>query len=236
MASINPLLVFDLDGTLADTADDLVATLNVILAREGAPPVASAAARNMVGMGARKLIVEGFAADGRSLSPERLEELFVEYLDIYEKNIAVHSRLFPGVLASLDRFSAAGFSFAVCTNKSERPARKLMDELGVSGRFRAICGQDTFAWSKPDARALLSTIEKSGGDPAHAVMIGDSRTDISTARNARMPVVAVDFGYTDIPVHDLNPDRVISHFDELWTAVADLYPRAARQQGVTPRA
>ena len=229
MATLNPLLVFDLDGTLADTADDLVATLNVILAREGAPPVANAAARNMVGMGARRLISEGFAADGRTLAPERLEELFVEYLDIYERNIAVHSRLFPGVLASLDRFAAAGFAFAVCTNKSERPARKLMRELGVAERFRAICGQDTFAWCKPDARALLSTIAEAGGDPAHAIMIGDSKTDISVARNASVPVVAVDFGYTDVPVADLAPDRVISHFDALWSAVAELYPSSGRR-------
>jgi phosphoglycolate phosphatase len=229
MATINPLLVFDLDGTLADTADDLVATLNTILAREGAPPVANRDARNMVGLGARKLIIEGFAADGRTVTLERLEELFADYLDIYEDNIAVHSRLFPGVLASLDRFEQAGFSFAVCTNKSERPAIKLMKELGVDQRFRAICGQDTFAWCKPDARALLSTIEKSGGDPAHAIMIGDSKTDISVARNASVPVVAVDFGYTDVPVRDLNPDRVISHFEELWTAVADLYTAPTRK-------
>ena len=224
----NPMLVFDLDGTLADTADDLVATLNAILAREGAPPVANADARNMVGLGARRLIVDGFRADGREVSPERLEELFHDYLAIYEANIAVHSKLFPGVIESLDRFAAAGFDFAVCTNKSERPALKLMDALGVSSRFRAICGQDTFAWCKPDARALLSTIERAGGDPASAVMIGDSKTDISVARNANIPVVAVDFGYTEIPVRELGPDVVISHFDDLWTAVAEIHPTLNR--------
>jgi phosphoglycolate phosphatase len=223
----SPLLVFDLDGTLADTADDLVATLNAILAREGLPAVASADARNMVGLGARKLITAGFAASGATLPPDRLEELFDNYLELYEDNIAVHSRLFPGVIAALDRFEAAGFSFAVCTNKSERPAVKLITELGVADRFRAICGQDTFAWCKPDARALLSTIDRVGGDPAHTIMIGDSKTDISTAQNARIPVVAVDFGYTDIPVRDLAPDRVISHFEELWAAVADLYTASA---------
>lgn len=228
MTDKNPLLVFDLDGTLADTADDLVATLNAIMEREGAPPVANADARNMVGMGARKLIMLGFEAAGRTVAPERLEVLFRDYLDIYEANIAVHTRLFPGVLESLDRFERAGFDFAVCTNKSERPALKLMDALGVAGRFRAICGQDTFQWSKPDARALLSTIERSGGDPAHAIMIGDSRTDISAARNAKVPVVAVDFGYTDVPVRELGPDRAISHFDELWTAVAEIYTPPAR--------
>jgi phosphoglycolate phosphatase len=228
MTTKNPMLVFDLDGTLADTADDLVATLNAILAREGAPPVANADARNMVGLGARRLIVDGFRADGREVSPERLETLFHDYLAIYEANIAVHSKLFPGVIESLDRFAAAGFDFAICTNKSERPALKLMDALGVSHRFRAICGQDTFAWSKPDARALLSTIERAGGDPTRTVMIGDSKTDISVARNAGVPVVAVDFGYTEVPVRELSPDVVISHFDDLWTAVADVHPTLHR--------
>ena len=132
------------------------------------------------------------------------------------------------MIESLDRFAAAGFDFAVCTNKSERPALKLMDALGVSSRFRAICGQDTFAWCKPDARALLSTIERAGGDPASAVMIGDSKTDISVARNANIPVVAVDFGYTEIPVRELGPDVVISHFDDLWTAVAEIHPTLNR--------
>ncbi len=220
MNAPDPLLVFDLDGTLADTADDLVATLNAIMAREGSPPIALADARSMVGMGARKLISLGFAADGKTVTPERLEELFHDYLAIYEANIAVHSKLYPGVLSALDRFADAGFEFAVCTNKSERPALKLMNELGVSGRFRAICGQDTFDWSKPDARALQATIQRAGGDITHAIMIGDSRTDIQTARNAGLPVVAVDFGYTDVPVRELAPDVVISHFDELWEAVA----------------
>jgi phosphoglycolate phosphatase len=226
MPKTKPMLVFDLDGTLADTADDLVATLNAIMLREGAPAVSGAEARNMVGMGARRLIQLGFANAGRTVAPERLEELFVDYLAIYEANIAVHTKLYPGVLAALDRFADAGHSFAVCTNKSERPALALMNALGVSARFRAICGQDTFAWNKPDARALLSTIAKAGGDGANAIMVGDSKTDIQTAKNAGLPVVAVDFGYTDVPVRELGPDRVISHFDELWGAVADLSARA----------
>lgn len=221
-----PLLVFDLDGTLADTAGDLVASLNFILAREGLAPVALEEARHMVGMGARSLIRQGFARNGRDLADDRLETLFVDYLARYEAHIAVHTRLFPGVIESLDRFSSAGWDFAVCTNKIEAPSVKLLAALGVERRFRAICGQDTFAWSKPDARALLSTIAKAGGAPEAAIMVGDSRTDIATAKNAGIPVVAVDFGYTDTPVRELSPDVVISHFDALWDAVARLAPRA----------
>ena len=133
-----PLLVFDLDGTLADTAGDLVATLNHILAREGLAPLALEAARNMVGMGARSLINQGFAASGRTLAPERLEELFIDYLAWYEAHIAVHTRLFPGVGSALDRFERAGWRFAVCTNKAAAPSVKLLRELGVADRFAEI--------------------------------------------------------------------------------------------------
>lgn len=217
-----PLLVFDLDGTLADTAGDLVASLNHILAREGLKDISYQAAREMVGTGARSLISQGYKVNGRELPPDRLENLFVDYLAHYEANIAVHTKLFPGVEASLDRFEAEGWRFAVCTNKIEAPSIKLLTALGIAGRFRAICGQDTFAWCKPDARALLATIEKAGGAPGATIMVGDSHTDISTAKNASIQVVAVDFGYTDVPVTQLAPDVVISHFDALWDAVAGL--------------
>ena len=224
MSTTAPLLVFDLDGTLADTAGDLLATLNWILVRDGLPEISPEETRRMVGRGARVLISRGYAAGGVELPPDRLEQLFHDFLAYYEDNIAVHSRLFPGVVAALDRFEAAGFALAVCTNKIEHPSVKLLDALGVAKRFRAICGQDTFAWWKPDPRALLSTIERAGGLPGRALMIGDSKTDIDTAKAARVPVVAVDFGYTEVPVQELGPDRIISHFDELWDAVGALAP------------
>lgn len=220
-----PLLVFDLDGTLAETAGDLCATLNVILGREGLPPVSLADARKMVGAGARALIARGFAAVGRPLEEEKLERLFADFLGYYEDHIADESHLFEGVATALDRFEAAGFAFAVCTNKVEQPSVKLLTALGVDHRFRAICGQDTFQdngvnIAKPDPRFLMKTIELAGGDPARAIMVGDSRTDIDTAKAAGIPVVAVDFGYTDQHVSAFAPDIVISHFDELWDAVA----------------
>ncbi len=221
-----PLLVFDLDGTLAETAGDLVATLNHILEREGLAGVTLNEARKMVGMGARSLITKGFSAGGQSLEAERLEALFNDYLSHYEENIDVHTHLFDGVSAALDRFEAAGWRFAVCTNKAAGPSVKLLQSLGIDKRFAAICGHDTFAWSKPDGRALLSTIARAGGDPGAAIMVGDSRTDIDAAKNAGIPVIAVDFGYTDIHVRELSPDAVISHFDALWDAAAALRPRA----------
>jgi phosphoglycolate phosphatase len=217
-----PLLVFDLDGTLADTAGDLVATLNVILAREGLAKIAVADARAMVGGGARALIQRGLSAHGMKMSETRVDEMLADFLAYYEAHVADETVLFPGVARTLDRFEAAGFAFAVCTNKVEYASILLLTALGVAGRFRAICGKDTFAVSKPDGEALLQTIARAGGDRARAVMVGDSKMDIDTARNAGIPIVAVNFGYTEQPVDSFKPDRVIGHYDELWGAVAAL--------------
>jgi phosphoglycolate phosphatase len=219
MISAPPVLVFDLDGTLAETAGDLMGTLNVILTREGLTPLRLADARNLLGAGARALIARGFAQVGRTLPPEKLQQLFADFLDHYNAHIADNSWLFPGVEAALDRAAEAGFRLAVCTNKLERSSHLLLRALGVADRFQFVCGQDTYGVAKPDPTPLIETIARVGGQRADAIMIGDSRTDIDTARAAGVPVIAVDFGYTDIPVAELAPDRVISHFDELWAAV-----------------
>jgi phosphoglycolate phosphatase len=217
-----PILVFDLDGTLAETAGDLMGALNVILAREGLEPVPLENARTMLGAGGKALIARGFARAGRALPPDRHQALFEDFLEHYNAHIADNSWLFPGVAAALDRAAAAGRRLAVCTNKLEHSSRLLLGKLGIADRFAFICGQDTFGAAKPDPKPLIETIAKAGGAPGAAIMVGDSRTDIDTARAAGVPVIAVDFGYTDVPVADLKPDRVISHFDELWSAVASL--------------
>jgi phosphoglycolate phosphatase len=217
-----PLLVFDLDGTLADTAGDLVAALNVVLAHQGLAGVEFAQARPMVGGGARTLIERGLSAHGIKVSESRLDEMLADFLAHYEAHIADETALFPGVARVLDRFEAAGFKFAVCTNKVEYASVLLLTALGIAGRFRAICGKDTFPVSKPNGEALLQTIARAGGDRGRAVMIGDSKTDIDTARDAGVPVVAVNFGYTSEPIDSFKPDRVIGHYDELWGAVETL--------------
>lgn len=217
-----PILVFDLDGTLADTARDLIATLNVLLTREGLPAVAPAAARDLVGAGAQALIERGFALHNAPLSPERIQPMVAEFLAHYEAHIADETCLFPGACAALDRFRDAGFRLAICTNKPERLARLLIDRLAVADRFDAICGRGSFLVHKPDPQMLHLTVAMAGGDPARMIMVGDSRTDVDTARNAGAPVIAVDFGYTDTPVAALKPDRIISHFDELWAAAQEL--------------
>jgi phosphoglycolate phosphatase len=230
---MKPLLVFDLDGTLADTAVDLVATLNAIIVEQGLRPVALADARKMVGAGARALLQRAYASQGRALDASTLETLFRAYLDHYNAHIADASELYPGVLAALDRLEASRFAFAVCTNKIEVSAKKLLDALGIADRFRAICGQDTFGMAKPDPRILTMTIARAGGSVADSVMIGDSGADVAVAKAADVPVIAVDFGYTDRPVESFGPDHVISHFDELDGAVAQVR-RAAAQAVASP--
>lgn len=222
-----PTVVFDLDGTLADTAADLIGTLNVILEREQAPTIAVDRARDVVGAGARAMIQRGLALDGRSVSEERLGALFRDFLDHYGENLAIRTRLFPGAEAALNRLAQAGYRLAVCTNKVETHSVQLLQALGVAPLFGAICGRDSFPFTKPDPRHLTGTIERAGGDPRHAIMVGDSRTDIDTARNAGLPVIGVTFGYTDVPVQELGPDVVIEHFDALVEAVAALSPRRA---------
>lgn len=216
---MKPILVFDLDGTLADTAGDLVRSLNAVVEPEGLRPTTLAEARHMVGAGARALIQRAYASQDKALDPETLERLFKAYLAYYEEHICEETRLFPGVVAALDRLSAKGFAFAVCTNKIEHPSRKLLAGLGIENRFGAICGQDTFAIAKPDPRLLTMTIGKAGASVDDAVMIGDSGTDIATAKAVGIPVIAVDFGYTDRPIAEFAPDRIISHFDALDGAV-----------------
>jgi phosphoglycolate phosphatase len=216
------LVVFDLDGTIVDTAPDLVHALNAVLALEQLPPLGYEQARALIGGGARRMIEGALNLAGRSVAHRELDRLLGGFVEHYSAHIADRSRPYPGLEAALDQLARDGCAFAVCTNKLERLSRLLLDTLGLGGRFVAVCGQDTFGIQKPDPAMLVRTIAAAGGSLDRAVMVGDSRTDIATARGAGIPVVAVDFGYTDRPVTGLGPDRVISHFSELPAAVRAL--------------
>ena len=222
-------VVFDLDGTLIDTAPDLIEALNVVLKNERLPAVPYEEARLMIGGGAKRMLELGLKADGRDVSgPDggaELDRLFKDFLKYYSEHIADRSRPFPGLDGALDVLASKGCKFAVCTNKLERLSRQLLDALNMTKRFEFICGQDTFGSMKPDPEVLRKTIAKSGGEVSRAVMVGDSATDINTAKAAGVPVVAVDFGYTEIPVSKLGPDRIISDFSALPEAVFQLMAR-----------
>lgn len=224
-----PTLVLDLDGTLIDTAGDLVATLNVILGKEGLPPLGLAEARDMIGSGARAMLEAGFATNGPVPPQDRLDQLFAAFVADYSDHIADVSAPFPGALAALDRFTAEGWRLAVCTNKLEGLARRLLGEIGIADRFHSIAGQDTFGVRKPDPRHLIETIVEAGGTPEAAVMVGDSELDIAAARAAGIPSIGVTFGYSSGPIHDHGPDAVIGHFDELF----DVAGRLVKPAGIS---
>jgi phosphoglycolate phosphatase len=215
-------VVFDLDGTLVDTAPDLIEALNVVFARESLPPVGYARARNMIGGGARRMIESALRLEGRTSESRDVDRLLADFLAHYADHIADRSQPFPGLDAALDRLAAADCRLAVCTNKLEGLSRLLLDELGLTARFAAICGPDTFGIQKPDPEILRRTIRAAGGEMPRAIMVGDSATDIAVARAAGIPVVAVDFGYSETPVAALGPDRLIGHFDDLASAIRDL--------------
>jgi phosphoglycolate phosphatase len=229
-----PTIIFDLDGTLVETAPDLVETLNVVLGREGLPAITYEEGRLLVGGGARRMIERGVASEGKARTAADLDRMFNDFIVYYADHVADRSRPFPGVVEALDTLAARGCRFAVCTNKLEWLSVRLLKALGLADRFAAICGQDTFAVQKPHPGALRGTLEKAGGTIHRAVMVGDSQTDIASARAVGMPVIAVDFGYTDIPVSQLAPDRIISHFNALPDSIADVLAARGPPSGNAP--
>ena len=215
-----PAAIFDLDGTLVDTAPDLLAALNVVLADAKVAPVSEQFGRRMIGHGAKAMIAGALRHHGLKATEERLAPMHARFLDFYTANIAVHSRPFPAAVETLDRLAAAGVTLAVCTNKLETLARQLLDELGLSGKFAAIVGPDTLDVCKPDPGHVLGAIERAAGDPGRAVMVGDSGLDMTAATGAGVFAVAVDFGYPEMPVETLGADAIISHYEQLWDIAA----------------
>src|SRR6201999_1795256 len=226
--TVRPTIVFDLDGTLVDTAPDLISALNVVLDREGLPPVPLDSARNMIGAGARKLIERGLESEGRMMTVKEIDRMTADFIDYYAEHIADASRPFEGLENALDELAAGGCRLAVCTNKLEWLSKRLLDQLGLTPRFAAICGADTFGVAKPDPAILQQTVARAGGHLASTVMVGDAGTDVGVARRANVPVVGVDFGYTDVPMADLKPNLLISHMRDLPAAVERLLAEARR--------
>jgi phosphoglycolate phosphatase len=211
----SPLLVFDLDGTLVDSAPDLLATLDAILPRHGFSAQPDPTLRNGIGHGARHLIEYALQRRGIVVEEAQLAAMHEDFIAYYEANICVHTRPYPGLIALLDRFAPLGWKFAVCTNKLEGLSRLVLERLGLSKRFLTVCGGDTFAVRKPEAGHLFGTIEQAGGARGRTIMLGDSQTDLDTARNAAIPFVGVSFGYTPIPMAELLPDILLDAYDEL---------------------
>ena len=219
------VVVFDLDGTLADTAPDLTAALNHALGVLGRPPVPAEDVRHMVGHGARALLQKGLAATGE-MTEALVEQGFPIFIDHYVAHIADATTIYPGLEVALDRLAARGVKLAVCTNKAEGLARRCIDALGWATRFDALIGGDTLSVRKPDPVPLFEAIARCGGGAA--AYVGDSITDTDTGRNAGIPTIAVTFGFTDRPPEALGATALIDHFDELIPTLEQLGATAPR--------
>jgi phosphoglycolate phosphatase len=215
-------IVFDLDGTLVDTAPDLIGALNHVLTEHDRPALAPEMVRKVVGFGAAATIERGTALTGGIPSADIRAKMLEQFLDYYANHIADFSRPFDGAEDCLKRLRDTGFILGLCTNKPEALSRKLLAQLKLNHYFSSLLGGDTLAVRKPDPTHVIETIRRAGGQIPFGIMIGDSSADIDAAKSANIPAIAVSFGYSDRPVADLAPDRVIHHFDELDRVVQEL--------------
>ncbi len=209
------IVVFDLDGTLADSAPDLRAAANRRLAQAGRRPIGPEEARRFVGDGVAAFVERAFAATGPALGPDALADAARAFLADYEENAAVLTRPYPGAAEALERLAAAGRRLAVCTNKPQAAAERLLAELGLARFFEAVAGGDRYPVRKPDPGHLLGLLAEMGGAPGAAAMVGDSGIDAETARAAGVPFVLVSWGYARTPLADLPADRRIDRFADL---------------------
>jgi phosphoglycolate phosphatase len=222
-------IVFDLDGTLVDTAPDLTAATNHALSLAGAAPVTVEELHPFIGRGSKAMIDAGLGFRGVSVSGEDSARLHKAFLEFYADNVAVASRPFEGVPELLDMLGHAGARLAVCTNKYEALSRLLLVELKLADKFAAVAGRDTFPVCKPDPAHLTGTIAMIGGRADRAVMVGDSEVDIATAVAANVPSIGVTFGYTSRPVRELGAGAVIDHYSEFPAALAKVLRNAKGQ-------
>jgi len=220
--------IFDLDGTLADTAADLIAAANAVLAPRGLPLLELERDRSYAGRGARSMIRRSLALRPVPPGPAEAEaiadELYPGLVGIYGDRLHHHTRLYDGVPTCLDALAEAGWRLGVCTNKPEGLAVRLLESLGILDRFGAVLGSDTLPVRKPDPAHLAETARRAGARPELSVMLGDTQTDLATARAAGVPCVLVSFGFAAEPLSELAPDAVIDHFDEVHALLERLCP------------
>ena len=218
---MTPAFIFDLDGTLVDTAPDLLDALNVLMAREGRRLIDPVEMRHLVGRGAKVLIEQAFIETGDPVDPSRVDGLLEAYIAQYGAHIADSSRAYPGVVETLEKLQSEGVRMAVLTNKPHVMAEALLPALGLDRFFTVVYGAGKKPYLKPDARLFADVLSDLGG-AGPAVMVGDSITDVQTARNARVPVVLVSYGYTPEPAATLGADALVDHFADVPAAAKKL--------------
>jgi phosphoglycolate phosphatase len=219
-------IAFDLDGTLVDTAPDLLGALNHVLGEAGLAPVDLPTIATLIGNGARAMMEKGFGVQGVTLPAAEMDAAFDRFIAYYVDNIAVGSRPFDGCPEALDALLDAGATLCVCTNKRQGLSEQLLSELGLDGRFAAVVGADRATNRKPHQDHVFEAIAAAGGKPERALFAGDSRTDERAARNAGLPFLFVTFGYEAEAIEDIAPDSVIGHYSELVPALSVLRDQA----------
>lgn len=210
---------FDLDGTLVETHEDLIGTLNRMLALKGLRPCPVEGARDLIGGGARALLVHGFERAGAPVEDAQDPALFDAFIADYVEHIADHSRPFDSVVETLERLAARGATLVVVTNKRSDLSELLLGKIDLTRHFAAIVGPDRVSARKPSGAHLIEAITSVGGDPARAIMIGDAAPDAGAARDANIPCILCSFGYTPVPVEDLEPDVIVDAFEDIEEAV-----------------
>lgn len=210
---------FDLDGTLAETHEDLVGTLNRMLVKEGLPPAPMESARELIGGGARALLVHGFELAGAPVGRAQDQDLFDAFIADYVEHIADHSRAFEGVVETLETLTERGAILLVVTNKRSELSERLLGKLDLTRHFAAIVGPDRVSARKPSGAHLIEAVKSVGGDPGRAIMVGDAAPDVGCARDAGCPVIGVTFGYTPTPMDDLEPDVIVDAFEDIEEAI-----------------
>jgi phosphoglycolate phosphatase len=214
-------IVFDLDGTLVDTAPDLMGAIDLLLAEKSLPAAPHELLRPLISLGSRPMLTRALEHLEHTIDTATFEDWWQRYLQIYAANIAVQSRPFAGLTNVLDRLTVRGARLAVCTNKTEALSKKLLGALGLLSRFHGLAGRDTFERCyKPNPEHLRGAVRLAGGDPSRAIMVGDSDVDIAAARNASVPIIAVSFGYVDAPIATFTPDAIIDHYSQFDAALA----------------
>ncbi|KAF0098575.1 MAG: phosphoglycolate phosphatase [Rhodospirillaceae bacterium] len=215
-------VLYDLDGTLIDSAKDMQLAVSNVLADHGLPPVTEDDVRIFMGQGSKVTMGKAFAKHGRSLDDTALTTVTREFVRYYEADPISHTTAFAGVADVVAAFAGFGLKQGVCTNKFEKPSRMILEHLKLMPPISDVAGADSFPVRKPDPRHILMLLERMGGDPKRAVMIGDSTHDAEAARGAGIPAVLVSWGYTAKPASELGADAVIDRFDALPAALARL--------------
>ncbi len=212
-------LVLDLDGTLVDSVPDLAAALNRLLASRGLPPFSRTETAAMVGDGARRLVERAFAARGAVAEATDVDAYLADYAD----NLVDGTALYPGVETTLRMLQGEGWRFAVCTNKPEAHARRLLAELGLGGLFAAVGGGDSFPTRKPDPAHLRATLQAAGGEIRRAAMVGDHANDLLAASGVGIPCIFAAWGYGPVSV-GADAAAVAQHFTDLPPLADRLVP------------